>query len=197
MTLKQWERRLVNSLKGLSKQERQTALEYYREIYGDKLDAGYTGEEIVEEFGSPEECAKNILSDSGYTQTVMTNPKEKRTVTVKEKYSAGAIVGLVCMTLLLIIPLYAVIVSVIAAFASCVIAGGACVLGGGAYFLLSPFYFGINGAPFGGVIANMGTGIALTGVGFLLFVGFYFPTKYTTIGAIKLFKLIYFRRTKQ
>ena len=128
MTLKQWERRLVNSLKGLSKQERQTALEYYREIYGDKLDAGYTGEEIVEEFGSPEECAKNILSDSDYTQTVMTKPKEKRTVVVKETYSAGAIVGLVCMTLLLIIPLYAVIVSVIAAFASCVIVGGACVV---------------------------------------------------------------------
>lgn len=197
MTLKQWERRLVNSLKGLSKQERQTALEYYREIYGDKLDAGYTGEEIVEEFGSPEECAKNILSDSDYTQTVMTKPKEKRTVVVKETYSAGAIVGLVCMTLLLIIPLYAVIVSVIAAFASCVIVGGACVVEGALFALVGPFYFGIHGMPFGGIVANVGAAIATIGVGFLIFVGFYLATKYTTIGAVKLFKLIYFRRTKQ
>ena len=197
MTLKQWERRLVNSLKGLSKQERQTALEYYREIYGDKLDAGYTGEEIVEEFGSPEECAKNILSDSDYTQTVMTKPKEKKILLLKEKDSVGAIIGIVCMTLLLIIPLYAVIVSVIATFASCVIVGGACVVEGGLYTVASPFWLGFHGTPFGGIVANVGAGIATAGVGLLLFVGFYLATKYTTIGAIKLLKLIYFRRKKQ
>ena len=197
MTYKEWERRLINSLKGLSKQERKTVLEYYREIYGDRLDAGYTGEEIIEEFGSPEECAKNILSDGEYADLVLTKPKEKKVIFLKEKYSVGAIIGLVCMTLLLIIPIYAAIFSVVVAFASCVLVGGVCVVVGGLYALVSPFWLGFHGTSFVGIVANVGAGIASAGVGLLLFVGFYFATKYTAIWGIKLFKMIYFRRKKQ
>ena len=143
----------------------------------------------MKEFGDPETCAQKILSEEN--GEVFAETKQK---TVQTGYSVGAIVGLACMTILLIIPLYAVLVAVVAAFASGVAAGVAFVIGGGAYTLVSPFFYGINGAPVGGVIANMGCGIAMAGVGLLLFVGFYFATKYTATFSIKLFKAIYFRR---
>ncbi len=192
MSLKKWEKILVKNLTGISKRERQTVLEYYREIYGDKLEAGYTEEEILKEFGEPETCARKILSEEN--GVAFDEPKMK---TVQTGYSVGAIVGLACMTVLLVIPLYAVIVAVAATFASCVAAGVAFVIGGGAYTLVAPFFYGINGAPVGGVIANVGCGIAMAGVGLLLFVGFYFATKYTVIFAIKLFKAIYCRRVER
>jgi uncharacterized membrane protein len=188
MTLKQWERRLVNALKGLPKAERERAVEYYREIYGDKLEAGCTEEEILKEFGAPEECAQTILSE-GRGEEVVVKP-----TTGKTGYSVGAVIGLVCMTVLLIIPLYACILAVVAAFASCVAVGAACVLCGGVYTLFSPFFYGANGMSVGGVIAHVGGGIAMAGVGLLLLVGFYLATKYVATAAIKLFKTIYGRR---
>lgn len=38
----------------LPEEERERALGYYAELYGDKLDAGVSESEIVREFGDPE-----------------------------------------------------------------------------------------------------------------------------------------------
>ena len=192
MTLNEWERRLLQSLSGLSKEEQQTAIDYYREMYGDKLEAGYEPEKIVEEFGLPEDCAQKILSGVESAQPFFSYSTTTPTAKTSS-YSVGSIVGLVFMTLFVTIPVYAVILSVALAFASCVLAGGACVIGGAFYTVFSPFYLGLNGTSFGGVLANMGIAIATAGIGFLLMIAFYFLTKYVVVAGVKLFKIIYGR----
>ena len=57
----EWEKQLLKNLKALPKTERERIAEYYREMYNDKLDAGFSPEEILREFGDPAQCAeKNI-----------------------------------------------------------------------------------------------------------------------------------------
>ena len=197
MTLKEWERRLINNLKGLSKEEREKIRDYYREIYGDKVDAGYTGEEIVEEFGSPEECAQKILAE-GKTETAnATTPSVQKKWRFKKPESAASIVGMVFLNLCVLVPMFSVILAIIAAFAAVAIGGAAAAVGFGLYAIVGPIYSGANGAPFGGCLAHLGIGVAGVGIGILLFIAFYFVTKYSVIGAVKLFKRIYFRRVKQ
>ena len=65
MNKREWERRFLKGLKPLAGKERNEALEYYREIYGDKIDAGFSEEEILREFGKPEDCARKILEENG------------------------------------------------------------------------------------------------------------------------------------
>lgn len=191
MTLREWEKRLKKGLRTLSKEERQTALDYYREMYGDKLDAGESEEKILEEFGSPEACAEKILADEGK------EAPRKKVKTTKGKSSPASIVGLVFFTLMLIVPLYACILGVIVSVAAGAVAGGACVLAGGVYVLFSPIYFGVNGLAFGGVIAHIGLGLVAAGVGIPLSIGFGYLTKLVSVGAVKLFKGIYFGRKEQ
>ena len=50
----------LRSLLACSDLESQEILDYYMEIYGDKKEAGLTDEEILAEFGSPDECVKKI-----------------------------------------------------------------------------------------------------------------------------------------
>lgn len=188
MTMREWEKRLGKGLRTLSKKERRTVLDYYREMYGDMLDAGVSEEKITEEFGAPEACAEKILSEEGEELL------KKRERTVREKPSAASVAGLIFVSLLLVLPVYCCILAGIAVLASGVIAGGACAIAGGAYALISPVYFGVNGVAFFGVIAHVGVGLVASGVGVPLAIGFGWLTKYASIGAVKLFKLIYFGR---
>ncbi|MBQ4053522.1 MAG: DUF1700 domain-containing protein [Clostridia bacterium] len=199
MTLRQWEKQFKRALKGISKKEKQTALEYYRELYGDKVDAGCTPEEAVETFGSPTDCAQNILADSENTVNVpaakfaANEPKTDNTFSV---HSAASITGMVFLTIFIVIPLYAILISVIAAFAAATISSGAGIIAGVVYTLAYPIYLIVYGAPWSGVVANLGASLAVIGVCIFLLIAFYYATKYIVIGAIKLFKLIYFKGEK-
>lgn len=51
----------------LPKEDRKRILEFYNELIDDKLEAGQTEEEILLEFGTPEELAKQIFQDNGQT----------------------------------------------------------------------------------------------------------------------------------
>ena len=64
MKKKTWEKQLVKLLKALPYAERQSVLNYYNEIYSDKIEAGMAEEEIIAEFGFPEDCAARILSEN-------------------------------------------------------------------------------------------------------------------------------------
>ena len=200
----EWESILLENLKPLADEERFKIAEYYREMYADKLEMGASSDEILAEFGSPQECAQKILQEADKdvenqeTEEIEIDPPvaaavEKPAVQkTKAKWTPSTIVGMAFLTLLVILPLAAVALGVIAAFAAVCIGGGAAVLTGGIYSVCSLF-FGIFGMEFGGIFANFGLGLASIGVGFLLCVAFYYITKYTVIACYKALRWVYKR----
>ena len=202
MTFREWEKQFKKALKGLSSQEKQTALEYYRELYGDKIEAGCTPEEAVSQFGSPIDCAQDILAENEPATTVPQQKTEKIKPVKPQKscgvstHSVSVIIGMVFLTLILIIPLYACLITFIAAFGAVAIG---CAVGAVASLLLTilyPVYIAIYGAGWGAIVANLGMCLAAAGICTLLSIGFYFATKYFVVWSIRLFKRIYFKEER-
>ena len=203
----EWENILLKNLTPLGDEERFKIAEYYREMYADKLEAGATSDEILAEFGSPEECAQKILLEAGKDEeereadalgkvetaipsTVMPEPSaQKKSI---QKWTPSMIVGMAFLTLLIILPLAGGALGVLAVFASVCVSGGAMAFAGGIYSIASLFFSSI-GMSTGAVLAHCGMGIAAVGVGFLLCVGFYYATKYTAIACWKALLWIYKR----
>ncbi len=63
MTKFEWERQLKKGISGLPNSEQQRVLEYYSELFSDKIEAGMSEKEIVAEFGNPYDVANKILVD--------------------------------------------------------------------------------------------------------------------------------------
>ncbi|MCM1289120.1 MAG: DUF1700 domain-containing protein [Corallococcus sp.] len=63
MTKFEWERQLKKGISGLPKSEQQRVLEYYNELFSDKIDAGMREREIIAEFGNPYDVANKLLVD--------------------------------------------------------------------------------------------------------------------------------------
>lgn len=63
MTKYEWERQLKKGISGLPKEEQQRVLEYYNELFADKIDAGLREQYIISEFGNPYDVANKILVD--------------------------------------------------------------------------------------------------------------------------------------
>lgn len=193
MTQKAWEKALLKQLNGLPRAEKNAAIEYYREIYGDKLDAGYSEKEILREFGSPEACAKRILSE----ETDEPSERERIPAPVSRgNYSIAGIIGMFFLTVLLILPLASVALTLIASFAVVSLSGIAVTLAGVALTVGSPF-LSLGGALFPSVIAGMGMGICAIGIGAVLFAAFFFATKYLALWSYKALKFIYIRRINE
>lgn len=182
MTYKKWEKLLKKHLSPLSKEERDDALDYYYEIFSDKLEAGRLEEDIVQEFGNPETCALRILNE--------TNKQPRHTRSNRKRTTPWEIIGMFFLTLVLILPLAASAFSVAVAFGAAATSGLACILAGVLYIPLS-FFLGF--ASFGAILANIGIGITSCGVGVFLYIGFGFVAKYTAIGSWKALKFIYKR----
>lgn len=64
MTYKEWESELLGYLKSLPEKEKVEVVNYYREIYSDRSDAGMKNKDILAEFGEPMLCAAKILKES-------------------------------------------------------------------------------------------------------------------------------------
>ena len=75
MTYRQWEKAFRKRLSRLPGEERERALGYYAELYGDKLDAGVSESEIVREFGDPKAAADKILFGRGRRATRRRAPR--------------------------------------------------------------------------------------------------------------------------
>ncbi len=184
MKKKIWERQFKRLLWPLSPEERQAALTYYNEMYSDKIEAGMTEEEIIAEFGFPEDCAERILTES--------NPDKIKRLITAQPFSIAEIIGLALLTLILIIPLAAVAFSLIVSFAAVAISGVAVAFAGVVYAVLSPFLVWGSGAI--ACFAHVAVGIACCGVGLILCALFFWLTKYTAIGTKEALKFIYARR---
>ena len=185
MTYRKWEDALLSHLGNIPESERREACEYYREIFGDKYDAGIEENRILEEFGDPKICAERILSERDETETK--EPKLAKAPRVKAKFSITKWVGIFFLTTLVVIPLACVIISVIAAFASVAIAAAALIIGGVVGTLASPLAF-ILGYTGWGVLSAAGACLAAAGAGALLFPAFFIITKYSVISSLKLTK---------
>ncbi len=183
MTYQEWENRFRNALMDLPETERNTALEYYQEMYGDKLDAGIAETEILQEFGSPEACAEKIFTenageDAEY-QAYLAKQKNKANgnAHAKQKSKVARLVGGIAFTVFAGIPLSALLLVAIASLSALCIGGGAAFLGGFVYIFLSLF----SGATAAGITAHVGIGLSSIGVGVLLATAFFLATKATAI----------------
>lgn len=194
MTYQEWENRFCQALTGLSETERNTALEYYQEMHGDKLDAGIAEADILQEFGSPEACAEKIFAenaseDADY-QAYLAKQKKGKTH-AKPKSKGARLVGGITFTVFAGIPLSALLAVAIAVLGALCIGGGATFLGGFVYIFLSLF----SGATAAGVTAHIGIGIAAIGVGVLLATAFFLATKATAlrglVGMKNLFRRVF------
>ncbi len=182
MTQKNWEKQLARHLSALSKTERKQVIDYYREMYGDKREAGFSETEILAEFGSPEDCAAKILA--GENAQPVLQKRERR------KLSPAEIVGMFFLSLILILPLALTAFALIVTFFAVSVSGVAVAIAGGVYAIGAPL-LSIGSLSAAGCFAHLGIGIALCGVGCLLFIGFKFLGKHLAIGTGKALKFLY------
>ena len=191
MTYKKWEDDLLRHLSDIPESERREACEYYREIFGDKFDAGMDENKILEEFGEPKICAERILSERDELQSKAhepsESPKNKPMPKSGKKFSISKWVGIFFLTTLVVIPLACVIISAIAAFAAVTVVAAALIIGGLIGALASPLAF-ILGYTGWGVLSAAGACLAAAGAGALLFPAFFIITKYSVISSLKLTK---------
>ena len=185
MTQREWEKALLKSLGKLPKEERRKIVEYYKELFGDKREAGMSEYEILLEFGSPEECAKRILTEE-YGNDL---PRHRSGGGVVKL--VWLIIGLVFLSLLVILPLVCAAVGVVVGFGATAIGGCASVLGGVVLLIWSFCSFALGSAY---VLALLGASLVAIGVGMLLAIGFYVLTKKIAIWSFRAVKWVYTRR---
>ena len=188
MNYSEWESCLIKELKSLPTAEYMKITSYYREMYGDKLDAGMSEEAILAEFGSPQSCAEKIMAESAGEST---KDGEKESSATK-KFSLPTsqkgknIFLAVLFSIFAGIPLAAVLVAAVTSLGAVCVSGGAGALAGFVYIFIGAFT-----AAGAGIVAHIGLGIAAIGLCGLLGIGGYFATKYTAIYSYKLMKIIY------
>lgn len=172
MTRSQWEKKLRKKLSALPADERNRILEYYDELYCDKRDAGLREEEILKEFGPPEDAAARAVEESGA-------PKRR-------KGTAGRFFLAAFLFLFVGLPVLLVLAALGVTGAAVFVSGFAVIIAGIAdffYFVAQMCLYGATGA----YVAHLGIGLACTGIGCLLIPIFLFLTKKLFILCGKLF----------
>ena len=213
MTYLVWEKQLLGYLKSQPEAEKKQIVDYYREMYNEKMERGLSNEQVLLEFGDPKNCAARILMEPAieeehkYSEATEKSKKQKSPkpdfdeliTKVKRKtkgLSVGSAVGWFFITVILLIPLGAVAVSVIATFAALALSGFVMILGGAVGAVASPFglFLGWSG---GLTVSAIGTCVALAGVGAIFAVIFTLLTKYSSIGLYKSVAYLTKRSDKQ
>ena len=207
MTYKQWETSLLKYLNKLSNNEKAEIVGYYREMYNDKRDTGVPEQEIIRSFGDPLIAATKILKENGeYASRLDEAPqgapeknektsrkpapvlnKEENEEKKKSKISVPRIIGWFFIILLVGIPLAAIMIGVIVACGAIAIAGAAMVIAGAVAAVASPFMLLLEYS-FPAVLVMLGASLVTSGLGALIFVLFYYITKYVVVACIKVIK---------
>lgn len=200
MTYEQWEAKLKELLTGASEEEIKEAIGYYKEIYSDKKEAGLSDEEIVREFGAPEECAGRISYEADSEAGEACAAEKDGFVSkgdLKFKFPfTTSVFGAVLFSIFVTIPLFSVLIGGISAFVAASIGGAAAALGGVGMIVLSfvQLFIGGGASPF---FAMIGMGIASVGAGVLCAISFFFITKHTVLFSYKLFKSMYIKEVNE
>lgn len=190
MTYTKWESELKSLLAGLPENEIDEATRYYAEIYGDKRDAGFSDEDIIKEFGTPEECAEKIRTEAAEGSDGE-NKSTERTVNIKitlpEKEKMKKIAK---TTLFPVIPLAFVAFLAIAAILSFAASGAGIAIGGVGSFVLS-FLHLFAGDGFLVFLSLFGIGLAGIGLGFIITVAFIYLAKRVAVFAYEYLRRFY------
>ena len=72
--------RLRKNLSGLPKEEREDRVSFYSEMIDDKVADGYPEDEVIEDLGTPEEVAKEIIGDTPLRTIIKERVKPKRSL---------------------------------------------------------------------------------------------------------------------
>ncbi len=180
MTYNEWEAQLERRLSAVSENEKAGILNYYREIYGDKLDAGLSDEEILAVFGTPDECAERIRKES----------LELFSAEKKKGLPVGRILGDAAILIFVAAPAVLLVLSALAALCTCVL-GGATVSLGGVVFCIYSIVMLFADAAANAVFVRLGLGLAMVGAGVLICVCFYFITRYAVVSLYKAGKYVF------
>ena len=192
MTYKQWEAELGESLSNLPDDEKKNAIDYYREIYADKSEAGISDDEIIADFGAPQTVALRILNESAIESEKKSDDsdtKNEENLTrgrnKGKKITVSTIIGYACLILFVGIPAAVIVISLILSFGAATVGCGAGVIGGAIGAVASPFgmilgYTGLN------ALATAGACLAVAGASLILFIVFYAITKYVAVTSYKI-----------
>ena len=183
MTFKKWQYELKCLLRGMPNNEIKEIARYYEEMYTDKREAGIPEDDILIEFGTPNECAERILSD--------TEIKNKENGKKGNRLPFGvSIVAMVFLTLLIILPVAAAMLSIVVSLGAGALSCAAVSLTGPYAILLGIYYLfsGMGTAP---ALALVGAGTCATPICLVLALGFWLATKYTAIYFYKAIAYIY------
>lgn len=98
MTKYEWDSELKRNIHRLPKAEQERALEFYTELFEDKIESGYTESQIIAEFGNPCDVADKILAEYGESrlsdgETVDERPVYRPAKTKDERSAEGAEAG--------------------------------------------------------------------------------------------------------
>ena len=187
MTYKEWESCLVEELKGLPTAECLKITDYYKEMYGDRLDAGMSEEAILAEFGSPKSCAEKILAENASENNeAQTSNAPASSPVLSKKQTAKGIILAVLFTLFAGAPLAVILAAIILSLGAVCVSGSVGILAGFVYIFIA--LFNAMGA---GIAAHVGMAIGAMGICGFLGLGSYFATKYSAIYSYKLMKSVY------
>lgn len=156
-------------LMGLSEQDIDKALEFYKEALADRMDDGLTEEQAINAVGSADEVAEQILMDTPLPKLVSATVKPKRTLKAWEivLIVLGAplwipiVAALFGVAIAVVAVIFSLIVAVIAFVASLIIGGLAAFVAG-----IAGFFVGEGVA----ALAKFGLALVMIGIGVLLFI---------------------------
>ncbi len=183
MTYRKWEYDLKCLLQGYPKKEVDELTRYYAEIYGDKKDAGFSDDDILIEFGTPEECAEKFRAEAAAQDSGKKKPQFKLP-------SADKLTKLILLTVFVYIPLAAAVLSGILTLAALSLGGAGLAVAGLGSIALS-FYHAISGNGVAVFLSMLGLGLGGIGVGAIISIAFFFITKYAARSAYKIVIRLY------
>ena len=73
----EFERKLLSRIEMLPRIEKDKVIDYYNELYYDKLDSGFSEEAIVDSWGDPDDAAIKILSESDKTENTYSDTADE------------------------------------------------------------------------------------------------------------------------
>lgn len=187
MTKYEWESELKKKIKRLPKDEQNRVIDYYNELFEDRIEMGWQERQIIANFGTPSEVAARLLSDysdvdSESTATISQLPNNASKLQSVSAAPPPAIVAgdggkavrpprprksVGRRVLAVLGGIVGVILSIIfwSVGIALIVSGWVLLIGGLAAAVLSLFYLGGNTA---GAIANLGTALLAAAIGLLL-----------------------------
>ena len=176
MTKNEFLAELRRRLADIPPKDLDSSIDYYAEMIDDRMDDGMTEEEAVRAMGTPDEAAKQVLSEIPLASLLKNRIKPRRTLRTWEivLLILGAPVWLPLLAAAFAVSLavYAVIWSVVAVcFAASVTIGAGALVG-----IFYPIYYFVLGRVGSGLFI-LGAGLFLLGLTFFAFWGSLRATK--------------------